>query len=145
MKNIVQKVTTAGALIKDEMILILRRSLNDDVYPGLWELPSGKKEPLESVWDSVVREVKEETGIDVTALDVVSTFNFEVDKPDEIRDVTQIVFLVEPTVSISVTISNEHDEFKWIKKDEMKNYNLSKETQTAIEKAFLYLTTYKNN
>lgn len=136
MKNIVQKVTTGGAVINDGKILILQRSLKNSVYPGLWELPSGKKEPMESVWDSVVREVKEETNIDVKPIDIVSTFNFEIDKPDEIRDVTQLIFLVEAFGSIKVVISDEHDNFRWINRDEMKDYNLSKETKTAIEKAF---------
>lgn len=38
--------------------------------------------------------------------------------------------------SIEIVVSDEHDNFKWINRDEMKDYNLSRETQTAIEKAF---------
>jgi len=136
MKNIIQKVTASGAVIKDGKILILQRAQDDDIFPGLWELPSGKKEPRESVYDAVVREIKEETDVDVMVLDIIFTFNFEVEKPDEIKDFTQLVFLVEPVGDANVKISNEHQDFKWVSKEDLDNYNLSKETKEAINKAF---------
>lgn len=45
-------------------VLITRRR-HDTVYPGYWELPGGKLSPEESVDACVVRELREETGIEV--------------------------------------------------------------------------------
>ena len=52
----------AFAIIKDtagKYLCSLRRDMN------LWNLPGGGVEPLETPWDAVVREVKEETGLAV--------------------------------------------------------------------------------
>lgn len=139
MKNVVNKVTTAGAVIRDGKILVVQRALDDDSYPGLWELPSGKKEPLELVTDSVTREVREETGLSVKPLDVVFTFNFTVEKPEEIRDFTQLIFAVEETDQKEVVLSEEHTEFKWINQEELDTLNISNETKAGIRKVFEYL------
>lgn len=138
MKDIVQKVTTAGAVIRNGKILIVKRSDDDDAFPGLWEFPSGKKEPMEWVEDSVVREVREETGLKVKVINIIFTFNFTMEKPDKVVDATQLVFLVEAEEDSEVNLSEEHSEFKWIGPDEVDNYNISNETKTAIKKAFIF-------
>lgn len=140
MKNVVNKVTTAGAVVREGKILVVQRALDDDSYPGLWELPSGKKEPLESVTDAVTREVREETQLEVKPLDVVFTFNFTVEKPDEIRDFTQLIFAVEEVAEKEVVLSEEHKEFKWITQDELDTLNISDETKAGIKKVFAYLS-----
>lgn len=136
MKNIVQKVTCSGAVINDGKILILQRASDDDFYPNLWELPSGKKEPLEKVEDAAMREVKEETGLNVKVKNIIFTFNFIVDKPDETRDVTQLVFATELTGEADVRLSDEHQDFRWITEGELNDFNISPETKEAIQRAF---------
>src|SRR5687768_14110960 len=89
-KQIVQKVVVGGVVIKDNKILIIQRSADEDNYPNLWELPSGKREDFESSEVAVVREVKEETGLTVKVVKPISVFEFKNEKPNEIRDVTQI-------------------------------------------------------
>lgn len=56
-------VNTSGA------ILLHRRSDND-----LWALPGGTMEPGESILDTVVREVREETGLEVRPRSVVGIY-----------------------------------------------------------------------
>lgn len=136
MKDIVQKVIAAGVVLYDGRILIIQRAKDDDVFPNLWEIPSGKKEPLEKIEDTVNREVKEEVGIDVKVVGFVSVFNFQVEKENEIRDATQINFLVSPLGKPEVKLSAEHQDFAWVKEDEVDKYNLSKETKEVVKKAF---------
>uniref|UniRef100_UPI003F4910CD NUDIX hydrolase n=1 Tax=Streptomyces sp. CA-136453 TaxID=3240050 RepID=UPI003F4910CD len=59
-----------GAVIADEdsKVLLLHRTA-DDYLGGLWELPSGGVDPGENLIDALHREVKEETGLTVTAVD----------------------------------------------------------------------------
>jgi mutator protein MutT len=53
------------ALIRrDREFLISQRKKNDS-FGSMWEFPGGKKNPEESFEECVVREVKEEVGIDV--------------------------------------------------------------------------------
>jgi 8-oxo-dGTP pyrophosphatase MutT (NUDIX family) len=58
----VRLVPSAVAVICNDAgdVLLTRRANN-----GLWCLPSGQMEPGESIADTVVREVAEETGLDV--------------------------------------------------------------------------------
>ena len=136
MKQINQRVVVGGVRIKENKVLIVQRSSDEEAYPDLWEVPSGKKEPLEKVTDAIIREVKEETGLTIEIVKVNDVFNFSVDKPDEIRDVTQINFLLKLVDKSEVKLSSEHQNFVWITKDEINNYNLSKETKTSINIAF---------
>jgi 8-oxo-dGTP diphosphatase len=134
-KKIVQKIVLGGVVIKDGKILILQRHKDEDVYPNMWELPSGKREPLEPSETSLIREVREETGLDVKIIMPFSVFDYQIEKPDEIRDSTQINFLVTP-VSNNVVLSEEHQAFAWITKDEIDQYELTEATKGVIKKAF---------
>ncbi len=61
----VQRVPCAGAVIRDEsdrMLLVRRRN---EPGAGLWSLPGGRIEPGETEQQAVVREVREETGLEV--------------------------------------------------------------------------------
>jgi 8-oxo-dGTP diphosphatase len=61
----VLRVPCVGAVIRDEagrLLMILR---GHDPGRGLWSIPGGRVEPGETAEAAVVREVKEETGLDV--------------------------------------------------------------------------------
>ena len=134
-KTVICKVVAGGIVENNGRILTLQRS-NNDSYPGMWELPSGKKEPLEEIETTVVRETKEETGLTVEIVSTVNVFNYAVEKESEIRDVTQINFLVKSKSNQPVTLSAEHQNFKWIKEEELNDINISTETKKSIELAF---------
>lgn len=135
MKKIVQKIVVGGVIINEGKVLIIQRAANDS-FPGLWEIPSGKREPLEKTTEGVKREVKEETGLDIEVGDVIGVFDFKVEKEDEIRDATQISFLAKPIGNTEVKLSNEHQAFAWIIESEISKYNLSDATKEIIQKAF---------
>ena len=136
MKQINQRVVVGGVIINENKVLIVQRASDEEAYPDLWEVPSGKKEPLEKVTDAVLREVKEETGLVTEMVKVIDVFNFSVEKTNETRDVTQINFLLKLIGSSEVKLSNEHQNFAWITKDEINNYNLSEETKSVIKKTY---------
>jgi 8-oxo-dGTP diphosphatase len=135
-KKIIQKIVLGGVVIREGKILILQRHKDEDVYPNMWELPSGKREPLEPSEDSLIREVKEETGLDIKIIMPFSVFDYQVEKLDEIRDSTQINFLVTPINNKEVKLSEEHQAFAWITKDEIDKYELTDATKKVIREAF---------
>ena len=55
------KIDTRAAIFKDNKILLTHES------NGTWSLPGGWCDVLESVKSNTIKEVKEETGLDVTA------------------------------------------------------------------------------
>jgi len=67
--NSLVPATTVVVPDEDRRILLIRRSDN-----GLWALPGGTMDLGESLPHTAVREVKEETGLDVEVVGIVGTF-----------------------------------------------------------------------
>jgi len=136
-KKITQKIVLGGVVVnKDNKILILQRSKDEEIFPNMWELPSGKKELLENSESCLLREIREETGLDVKIIMPFSVFDYQIEKLEEIRDTTQINFLVKAINDNKVKLSSEHQNFAWVSKDEIDQYQLSEETKKVILKAF---------
>lgn len=64
-------LTAAGACIRDEQgrILLLRRS------DGMWSVPGGGLDPGERLDQAVVREVREETGLEVEPTALIGVYS----------------------------------------------------------------------
>ena len=135
MKKTVEKIVAGGVLIHSGKVLIVQRADNEKYFAGYWEVPSGKKEPHEVVKDAAKREFREETGIDVEVIKPIDVFNYKWEDEKEIREATQIVFLVKPVNNTEVKLSSEHQNFAWIAESEIDNYNITKETKEIIRKA----------
>jgi 8-oxo-dGTP diphosphatase len=54
-----------GLVVKGDKFLVERRSLDEDVDPGIVCLPAGHVKPNESLEDALKREMMEELGIEV--------------------------------------------------------------------------------
>jgi len=137
-KRIIQKVVVGGVILnKEGKVLILQRSKDEDVFPDIWELPSGKREFFENSQSGLTREIKEETGLSkIKIIMPFYVFEYKVEKQGEIRDTTQINFLVKLLEDEEVKLSKEHQNFAWISKEEVEKYKLSEATKNVILKAF---------
>lgn len=58
------QIVVAGALISGSALLVAQRQRPPDLA-GLWELPGGKVAAGETEADALVRELREELGVDV--------------------------------------------------------------------------------
>ena len=63
MKKFVGKTTTAIIPYQKDSILLIKRSTPP--FVGYWALPGGRVEPGETADQAIMREVKEETGLDI--------------------------------------------------------------------------------
>ena len=70
-------ISVAVAVITDaqQRILITRRALHAS-SGGLWEFPGGKLEKEEPAEAALIREIKEEVGLDVMAYDYLSEVRY---------------------------------------------------------------------
>ena len=62
------QIVVAGALIADSALLVAQRQRPPELA-GLWELPGGKVAPGETDAEALMRELREELGIDVVVGD----------------------------------------------------------------------------
>ncbi|MFZ2887353.1 MAG: NUDIX domain-containing protein, partial [Minisyncoccia bacterium] len=60
-------IVTAVAVIRrdDGRILLLKRRDDETVYPGYWAFPGGKVERNETISEALIKEVKEECGLEL--------------------------------------------------------------------------------
>ena len=73
-------VVAAAVLIEEGRVLLTKRRA-DQHLPGLWEFPGGKLESGESPEEAIVRECREECGIEVNVHEVLDvTFHRYPDK-----------------------------------------------------------------
>ena len=69
MERLKLKVAVYLILIKENKILLVRR-FNTGWQDGNYSLPSGHLDPNETIIDAMVRETKEEIGIDINPADL---------------------------------------------------------------------------
>lgn len=104
-------------LIHDESgnFLITRRSENESVLSGYWDIPGGSLEGRESPVDCVNREAQEESGLEVENPNLAfHTSNIDESKGERF---VRLIFIARAG-NTSVSISEEHDKFEWVTPEE---------------------------
>jgi 8-oxo-dGTP diphosphatase len=99
--------------------LLIKRSAASKNNAGKWDFPGGKIDVGEAFDKALIREIREETGLDVSLEKVLGAGESEL--PD--RKVAYI-FLEARVVSGSVRISEEHDAFAWMTPGELADADL---------------------
>jgi len=112
---------SAKAVVRDSRgrCLVLRRSGASKNNAGFWEFPGGKIDPVEHPDEALVREIREETGLNAQVIRVVGAGESEL--PD--RKVAYLFFEARVDTD-AVQLSSEHDAFQWVERSELKNRQL---------------------
>ena len=127
-KDGIIKNVVGGIVVKDNKFLILKRK-SDDFMGGILEIPSGNMESGEDITTSIIREVKEETNLDVTSIKYfVNSFDYISGSGKKAR---QYNFLVE--VNDNNIELTEHDEYSYMSIEEvLKNDNITDEVKYTL-------------
>jgi dihydroneopterin triphosphate diphosphatase len=92
--------------------LVVKRNAGEAVYPGIWQIVTGKIESGEKAFEAALRELKEETGLKPERLFVIPhTTTFYSPERDEVS-LVPLFFCI--TQEKNVTLSEEHSDFKWL-------------------------------
>lgn len=119
--DIMWGLAVRGICEVDNEILLLKVRSNSKHDAGKWEIPGGKVKKNEFFDEALKREYLEETGLDIIIEDLYNTIqnNYTACKTNE--EVKSIQLIMKVTAeSKDVVISDEHDEYKWFSKSEVK-------------------------
>ena len=112
-------IVLTGILKSDNLLLIVKRDENDELYPGAWEFPGGHLENGETLVEGLKRELKEEIGLNRDFESRIISYDDEVkNKNGELIHNLEINFLISVNKEeFEVALSEEHSDYKWVTKD----------------------------
>ena len=128
-------VITVFVKYKDK-ILLLKRSNKVSTYQGKWNTVTGYLDEPKPLHKKIMEEIKEETGI---SEDNISSHRFG--EPyrftDQTVNKTWIVYPV--TVELrnipEIKLDWEHTEYRWIKPEELKKFDIVPKVNESLKKA----------
>ncbi|MBQ6344746.1 MAG: NUDIX domain-containing protein [Methanobrevibacter sp.] len=122
---------TVRGIIKNNAneILIVKRHPKSRTDPEMWELPGGKVEKGEFFADALVREIKEETNLDVNVGDFAEAI-----QNDYMHKRTVQVMMYLDDVKGDVKISDEHTDWMWADLEKIKGLEISTSLKKVLEK-----------
>ena len=110
--------TVAIALLEQDGDLLICRRRQDQSHAGKWEFPGGKVEPGEEPRAALVRELREELGIDVSVPQEVVRYDYSYPRTPPIRlvffKVTSFRGRIEPA---------QFAEVRWESRRELQRYD----------------------
>ncbi len=133
-KNYEFNIRVTGVLIQNDEILLVQQKVNSNRN---WSLPGGRLEQGETLQQGLVREMKEETGLDVEIVrmlylcDIATSYN----------TVLHITFLVKRVGGTIVLPTNEFDEnpilnVKFVSISDLQEYGFTQEFIKIIKDNF---------
>ena len=113
------RIVVTGILKDKDLFLVVRRSKEDDLYPGCWEFPGGHIEFGETISDALKRELKEEIGFSDFDNPIITNYTDEVKvKSGKTIHNIELDFIIEANKeNINITLSKEHTEYAWVPKE----------------------------
>ena len=115
-------VAVTAIIVREDTVLLLKRSPDKEHLPGYWDPCSGRMESGETPEQAVIREAFEETGLNVEPLRVLDTFHFFYGLKRE--EFVGMTFLCRPGAG-EVVLSTEHTEARWVKLGELDGYEMA--------------------
>ena len=130
----VYKVRATGVLIENNSLLLVNQKLANNKN---WSLPGGRVEPGETLEQALIREMKEETGLDVEPIRML----YVCDVAASGNTVLHITFLSRRVGGQITLPTNEFDEnpihdVRFVPIDELTAYGISEKFVELIKNDF---------
>ncbi|KAA0779481.1 MULTISPECIES: NUDIX hydrolase [Bacillus cereus group] len=136
----VMQVRVTGILIEDEQVLLVKQK----VANRNWSLPGGRVENGETLEEAMIREMREETGLEVK----IKKLLYVCDKPDASPSLLHITFLLERIEGEITLPSNEFDhnpiqDVQMVPIKDLSQYGFSETFITLISEGFASAGSYQ--
>lgn len=121
-----QPLVGVGAVIVSEGKILLERRGNEPGR-GQWSIPGGLVEVGESLEQTIVREVREETGLEVESAELIDVVGNVV--RDEAGKIKYHFVIVDYLVKIKggrLRAASDAEELKWVKLTEVERLDLTR-------------------
>jgi 8-oxo-dGTP diphosphatase len=127
-------IVQIGVIIDDKKVLLVKRSKNDSHRAGEWEFPGGELEANEDLRGGLMREILEETGINIK-IGLPVYISDLVLKEQGIRYI--LVYILCKTVDANpkIILSSEHTDYKWIDVESVKKRDFPEEVWMTLKAA----------
>lgn len=129
-------VAVAVLIEKDDKILITKRSPKRDHAPNEWEAGiTGRVDQGETCEEAAIREVKEETGLEIELISPFHTFHFY--RGQEKSEHIGVNFWAVYKSGEVVLDTEEQTDFKWVIPEEALDYVINPNVKEEI-KSFIH-------
>jgi 8-oxo-dGTP diphosphatase len=129
------RVAVGAIVFRDNKVLLVRRG--KPPAEDLWAIPGGSVEIGETLKVAAEREIFEETGITIRALEPVYTFDvIERDADDRTRFHYVIVDLTADYVRGDLRAGGDAAAARWVSSDEIASLRVSSETRRLLKTQF---------
>ena len=115
----------AAVIRKGDKIFATQRGYGE--YKGGWEFPGGKIEENETPQEALVREIKEELGVEIKVEDLIDTIEYDYPKFHLSMD----CFWAQ--ITSGAVVLKEHDAAKWLTKETLDSVEWLPADITLIE------------
>ena len=132
--DILQRVAAKAVIVKDGKILILREAATygEGTQRGRYHMPGGRVEIGEHFEDALRREVREETGLEITIDTPLYVGEWRPVIKGQPNQIIGIFFVCQPTTA-DITLSTEHDSYEWIGPASQADFDIMDPEDLVIE------------
>ena len=128
------------AILENEVgeILLIQRSTKDTYMPGKWEFPGGKLDLGLDISGALEREVLEETGLNMVIKDQIAYWTSKLLTTGKYEGFLYVELVGRGTsLGSEVLLSEEHDAFAWVKKEDVLTYDLVDVSKESFKMIYL--------
>jgi 8-oxo-dGTP diphosphatase len=128
-KDGITHLSTGVVILVDNKILMVRRA-KGDFLAGNFELPGGGVDDGETITEGAIREIKEETGLNISKIiTMFNGFDYSTDKKPKAR---QINFIAEVKPGKVILDPKEHDAYMWVSENAVDGIKMSENMRRCV-------------